>query len=75
MKHPAKNALLARSPVIHFLLTKTPVHTVKIFSCLLAGTFLLFSIPLCPAKGWIEYTGCWLTPGAYRDGDSFSGRV
>ena len=34
--------------------------------------FLLFTILPSPAKDWIEYTGCHLTPGAYRDGDSFS---
>ncbi|MFZ4779956.1 MAG: hypothetical protein ACOYM3_31760, partial [Terrimicrobiaceae bacterium] len=34
--------------------------------------FFFLIVALCPAKDWIEYTGCQLTPGAYHDGDSFS---
>ncbi len=46
------------------------MNPVKKSLCLLA--VLVFSVLVCPAKDWIEYTDCRLTPGAYHDGDSFS---
>lgn len=38
----------------------------------LLPAFIFLFVALCPAKEWIEYTGCELTPGSYHDGDSFS---
>lgn len=37
-----------------------------------AAAALFFSLSWLPAKDWVEYDGCRLTPGAYHDGDSFS---
>ncbi len=39
---------------------------------LIAAATLFLSLSCSHAKDWVEYDGCRLTSGAYRDGDSFS---
>ena len=51
---------------------ENPVKPLKISPRSLLAAFFFLSVLLCPAKDWTEYTGCQLTPGSYRDGDSFN---